>query len=273
MNDSNLRILAIGAHPDDCEATCAGVAAKWAKRGHVVRFVSATDGGTGHHEMGGAALVRRRIAEARAAADVIGIESQVLPIPNGQIEPNLAYRAMFVRLIREFAPDLVLTHRPNDYHPDHRYTSQLVQDAAYIVTVPNNGPSAPALRRDPVIAYMADNFQRPAPLRPDFVIDIDDVYDAKIEVLHQHVSQFYEWIPWHDGIAAGVPKEEGARRKWLKEWWSPRDTSRADKYREQLVARYGASRGPSVKHAEAFEVCEYGAGAGDARLAQLFEGM
>ena len=273
MPDTPLRILAIGAHPDDCEVKCGGTAAKWAARGDTVRFVSATDGQTGHHEMAGAALARRRMAEAKAAAGMIGIESKVLPIPNGQIEPSLAYRSLFIRLIRQFNPDLVLTHRPNDYHPDHRYTSQLVQDAAYTVTVPNNTASVPALRHNPVMAYLADDFRKPSPFQPDVVIAIDDVIDTKIEMIHRHTSQMYEWIPWHQGILGQVPSDDGGRRKWLFQQRTPPDAERADRYRDKLIDRYGDRKGRSVKYAEPFEICEYGAQPDESQFERLFGGL
>src|SRR6266576_2647187 len=112
------RILVIGAHPDDCEVKCGGTAALWAQHGFTVRFVSATNGCSGHHEIGGIELVRRRAAEAAAAAKVIGIEAQVMDADDGALEPTVARRKIMIALIREFRPDLVLTHRPNDYHPD-----------------------------------------------------------------------------------------------------------------------------------------------------------
>ncbi|NQV24871.1 MAG: PIG-L family deacetylase, partial [Rhodopirellula sp.] len=152
MPDTPLRILVIGAHPDDCEITCGGTAALYRQAGHVVRFVSLTNGESGHHKIFGDELIAIRRAEARAAAETIGIESEVLNFRDGRLEPSFDARCVLIRLIREFNPDLVLTHRPNDYHPDHRYTSQLVCDAAYMVTVPPVVPEVPALRDNPAIA-------------------------------------------------------------------------------------------------------------------------
>ena len=252
------RILVIGAHPDDCEIKAGGTAALWAKAGHHVRFVSATNGGTGHHEIGGIELVRRRVAEAAAAARVIGIESQVLEITNGEVEPSLHYRRMFIKLIREFKPDLILTHRPNDYHPDHRYTSQLVQDSAYVVTVPNNLPTTPALRDNPVIAYLDDDFQKPLPFQPDVVVDIDPVVEKKLDMLHCHESQFYEWLPWNQRKENQVPAGAGERRAWLREQRIKANADCANQYRRKLIQFYGRKKGSRIKHAEAFEACEYG---------------
>jgi LmbE family N-acetylglucosaminyl deacetylase len=267
---SKLRILVIGAHPDDDELKAGGSAALWAAAGHTVRFVSATNGGTGHHEIGGIELVRRRLAEAAAAAKVIGIESQIMEITNGDLEPTLFYRKLFIKLIRDFKPDLILTHRPNDYHPDHRYTSQLVQDSSYVVTVPNNLPTTEALRKMPVIAYLSDKFQKPIPLQPDVVVGIDDVYEKKLSMMHCHVSQFYEWIPWNQRIEDSVPKGDRERREWLREQRQKYDVEIANTYRAKLIELYGKEKGTAIKYAEAFEGCEYGAPLNKENIPTLF---
>lgn len=256
--DRNVRVLVVGAHPDDAEVTVGGTAALWAAAGHKVRFVSATNGGTGHHAIGGIELVRRRQAEAAASAKLIGIETQILDITNGELEPSLCYRRLFIKTIREFKPDLILTHRPNDYHPDHRYTSQLVQDSAYVVTVPNNLPTVEALRENPVIAYLSDRFQKPVPFQPDVVVGIDAVVETKIDMLHCHTSQFYEWIPWNQRRENEVPKGERERRAWMRDLRIKRDRDCAERYRKKLIELYGRRRGASFKYAEAFETCEYG---------------
>jgi len=273
MTATTARILVIGAHPDDCEVQCGGAAALWRKKGFTVRFVSATNGGTGHHEIGGIELVNRRIAEAAASAGVIGVESQVLPIPNGGIEPNLTYRSMFIRLIREFAPDLILTHRPNDYHPDHRYTSQLVQDSSYVVTVPNNCPETPHLQYNPTVMYLCDSFKKPYPFQGDVVISIDDVAEAKVDMLHRHTSQMYEWLPYNKGTLDQVPSGDDERRKWLFDQRMPRNEEIANRFRAELVARYGEQKGAAVKYAEAFEKCEYGGALDEEKEALLFGGL
>lgn len=265
-----LRILVIGAHPDDCEIKAGGTAALWSAAGHTVRFVSATNGATGHHEIGGIELVRRRMSEAAAAARVIGIEAHLMEVTNGELEPTLACRKQFIRLIREFRPDLILTHRPNDYHPDHRYTAQLVQDSAYVVTVPNNLPNIPALRDNPSIGYFSDDFQKPCPFHPDLVVGIDAVVAKKVEMLHCHASQFYEWLPWNRRAEDQVPKGDHARRQWLRSTRICADAACARKYRKQLVTGYGRKRGAKIQFAEAFEACEYGAPWTPQRMRELF---
>jgi LmbE family N-acetylglucosaminyl deacetylase len=252
-------VLAIGAHPDDCDLGAGGVAALYARLGHRVHFVAATNGDAGHFEMGGAPLARRRLAEAKAAAAVAGIAYSVLDNHDGELEPTLANRRQIIRLIRELQPDLVFTHRPNDYHPDHRYTSLLVQDAAYMVTVPGVVALTPHLRTDPVICYMSDDFQRPYPFTPDIVVDIDEVMEVKLEMLHQHTSQVYEWLPYNTRVLEEVPAGEAERRAWLRRTWAPRSSAIADRFRDLLIELYGPEQGSHVRYAEAFEVCEYGA--------------
>ena len=161
----------------------------------------------------------------------------------------------------------VLAPRPNDYHPDHRYTGVLVQDAAYMVVVPHLVPEAPALRKNPVFLYFEDNFQRPNPFRPDVVVSIDESFDKKIDALDAHVSQFYEWLPWVDGKLDDVPKDPAQRRAWLARARAGVITPAA---RATLVKEYGAQKGNAVKHCESFEICEYGAHPDTARLRELF---
>lgn len=264
------RILVIGAHPDDCEITCGGTTLLWTRAGHIVHYVSATNGVTGHHAIGGIELVRRRVAEADAGAAVLGATSDVMDCTNGDLEPTLANRRLFIRLIRLFKPDLLITHRPNDYHPDHRYCSQLVQDASYVITVPNNLPTVEALRSQPVICYLTDNFQKPNPFTPDIVMDIDSVVERKLHAIHQHTSQVYEWLPWNMRRENTALKTEKQRKDFARSVWIARDIRQADRFRQQLVARYGPKRGGKIKHCEAFELCEYGAELTDEKRQWLF---
>lgn len=266
-----LTILGIGAHPDDCEFRMGGTAAKLADLGHRLVFLSLTNGQSGHFREAGAALVTRRSEEARAAAAVIGALSIVLPVADGHLDARLEYRYQLIRTIREVAPDLIFTNRPNDYHPDHRYTAQLVQDSAYMLRVPHVVPEAQAMDHDPIILYWYDHFQKPIPFRPQIVVEIDSVLERKIGMLARHRSQFYEWLPWVEGIADDVPEGEAERLPWLQGYYESRRRPRiSDLYREILAARYGKATGASVVEAEAFELCEYGAQPTPEQLAQLF---
>jgi LmbE family N-acetylglucosaminyl deacetylase len=265
--DGKLNIIAFGAHPDDCDQRAGGVAAKYAALGHRVRFVSVTNGDAGHQTEGGGALAARRREEAREAGRRIGIEYVVLDNHDGELIPSVDVRNQIIRQIRQWNADLVLAPRPNDYHPDHRYTGVLVQDAAYMVVVPNITPDTPALRKNPVFMYFQDGFQRPNPFRPDIAISIDDVIEKKIDMLDAHVSQMYEWLPWVAGNLDAVPKSAAERKRWLRE---ARAGQPSPTVRAVLVKWYGATSGNAVRHAEAFEICEYGARPDAALLRKLF---
>ena len=267
---TRLNVLVFGAHPDDCDIKAGGVAAQYVQQGHRVKFVSVTNGDAGHHEMGGAPLAQRRYAEAQAAAEVIGIEYELLDNHDGELMPTLENRYQIIRTIREFHPDLIMTHRPNDYHPDHRYTSTLVQDAAYMVTVPNICALTPHLEKNPVIVYLSDGFMKPYPFTPDVVVGIDAVIEQKIDMLHCHVSQFYEWLPYNGGTLDTVPADASARRAWLAERLLNRFRDTAEKYHDLLITLYGKKRGKQIVYAEAFEGCEYGASLTAEKIPTLF---
>ena len=265
-----LRLLIIGAHPDDADYAAGGTAALYRAAGHVVHMVSLTNGDAGHHQQQGPELAKRRRAEAAASGSVIGAAYETFDNHDGQLLPSLENRCQVIRLVRTFKPDLVLTHRPNDYHPDHRYTSQLVQDAAYMVTVPAVVPEVPHLQRDPVIAYLPDDFQKPYPLDPVVAVDVGPVLDKIVEMLHCHTSQFFEWLPYNQGIAQQVPASEGERKAWLGRQVEERLRKRARHYRKLLIKEYGKKRGSKIEFAEAFEACEYGAPMDKAARIRLF---
>jgi len=265
--DGKLNVIAFGAHPDDCDQRAGGTAIKLAMLGHRVRFVSVTNGDAGHQTEGGGALAARRREEAREAGRRAGVEYITLDNHDGELTPTLKPREDIIRQIRLWNADLVLAPRPNDYHPDHRYTGVLVQDAAYMVVVPNIAPDTPALRKNPVFMYFQDNFQRPNPFRPDVAISIDDVIDKKIDMMDAHVSQFYEWLPWVDGVLEKVPKGAADRKRWLKETDGGQVSPAV---RETLTKWYGAEKAKAVRYAEAFEICEYGTRPDDAMIRKLF---
>lgn len=270
MDTKQIRVLVFGAHPDDCDIKAGGVAALYVKQGHLVKFVSVTNGDAGHHEMGGGPLSQRRNTEAQAASEIIGIEYELLDNHDGELMPTLENRYEIIRTIREFRPDLIMTHRPNDYHPDHRYTSMLVQDASYMVTVPNICALTPHLEKNPVIVYLSDGFTKPLPFKPDVVVGIDAVVEQKIDMLHCHTSQFYEWLPYNSGTLKTVPESAEDRREWLAERLRNRFSAIAEKYRSLLTELYGVKAGLDIQYAEAFESCEYGASLTAENLPILF---
>ncbi len=265
-----IRILVLGAHPDDADIKAGGCAAKWCALGHVVRLVSVTDGGAGHHVLRRPELVERRRAEARAAGAVLGAAYDVLDLPDGELLPTLEARRQVIRLIRGFRPDVLITHRPADYHPDHRYTAQLVQDAAYMVTVPSVCPDVPHLPHNPVILYVSDTFKKPCPFEPHVVVDVGPELERVVDMLDCHASQFYEWLPYNAGHPEQVPADGAARRAWLGQRIRQRIRPLADRCRAQLVRTYGADHGNRVEYVEAFEVSEYGAPLDAAARARLF---
>lgn len=257
--ETKLRIIAFGAHPDDNELRLAGTAAKWAALGHHVKFVSVTNGDIGHWQEAGGPLARRRTQEVQQAAKLLGITTQVLDLHDGELEPTLENRRTITRLIRDWKADIVLGHRPEDYHPDHRAVGQLVRDASYMVTVPFFCPDTPHLERNPVFLSYEDRFTRPDPMRGEIVVAIDDVVEKKLAAVEAMPSQFYEGGA--NGGPALVPGDEPgrARRKTeVREGFKRRFASSAQRFRDKLRELYGAQRGDAVQYAEAFEISEYG---------------
>ncbi len=274
-DDGKLRIIVFGAHPDDCEHRAGGVAAMWAAQGHHVKFVSATNGDIGHAVMAGGQLAKIREKEVQQAAKALGIdETQVLDIHDGELMPTLENRKTFVRLIREWKADIVMAHRPNDYHPDHRYTGILMQDAAFMVTVSFFCPDVPQLAKNPVFLYLSDNFQKPSPFEPSVVVAIDDVFEKKVDALWSFQSQIESlWATGNFEKVVPVPKDPAGReerRRQLSKRFESRWESVANKYRLKLIELYGEKKGKKVKYAEAFELCEYGRRPSPEELKKLF---
>ncbi len=271
QNDGKLRIIVFGAHPDDSEYRSAGVAIKWARLGHHVKLVSATNGDIGHWQIAGGPLAQRRSKEVMEVARRLGVTNEVLDIHDGEILPTLENRRIFTRLIRQWNADVVIVNRPNDYHPDHRYTAILVQDAAYMVTVPFFCPDVPALRKNPVFLYSADRFQRPNPFRADVAVAIDDVADQMFDALLVMESQIHEGGA--NGDASLYPADPAARQRrkdQVRKELSDRYAGYANAYRDALVKSYGEEKGRKVRYAQAFEVCEYGRQPNAAELKQIF---
>ncbi|MEO5977760.1 MAG: PIG-L family deacetylase [Chryseolinea sp.] len=265
--NQQVRIIMLGAHPDDCDQEAGGTAILFAKMGYAVKFVSVTNGDAGHHLQGGGILAKRRLAEAKEAGKRFGVEYDVLGNHDGELLPSLEVRLQVIRKIREWNADIVMAPRPNDYHPDHRYTGVLVQDAAYMVAVPNVASDTPPLKKNPVFLYFQDFFQRPNPFRPDVAIDISSVFPQKIHALDAHESQVYEWLPWIAGYLDQVPKDVSKREQWLS---GDRDVKITPEVRTSLEKWYGKDYAAKVQHAEAFEICEYGKQPNEADIRRMF---
>lgn len=260
-------IVVIGAHPDDCDIDAGGTAIQFANAGHNVLFISVTNGDAGHHEKGGGALARIRRAEAQEAGKRFGVKYIVLDNHDGELMPTLDIRLNLIRLIRQWKADIVIGPRPNDYHPDHRNTAILIQDAAYMVIVPNVAPDTPPLKKNPVFLYTEDRFQKPTPFQPDITVDITTVLDQKIYAMSAHKSQFFEWLPWTMGTLDQVPTTEDERLKWLKEWRKPYSN---DAVKQSLIKWYGEKKAETIQYSESFEICEYGRRPSDEEIKKLF---
>lgn len=267
ISQEKLNVIVIGAHPDDADIRAGGTAIKYAKAGHNVLFVSLTNGDAGHHEKGGGALARIRRAEAAEAGKRFGVEYMVLDNHDGELMPTLENRLEVIRLIRKWNADIVMGPRPNDYHPDHRNAAILVQDAAYMVIVPNVASDVPPLEKNPVFMYVEDRFQKPYPFEPDIAVDVTNEFEQKVYAMAAHESQMFEWLPWTGQRLDQVPKTEKERLKWLAEWRKPVNS---DDVKKSLVKWYGADKAANIEIAEAFEICEYGRRPSEEELKKLF---
>ncbi len=265
--DDKINVIIIGAHPDDPDSD-AGTAIQFANMGHNVMMVSLTNGDAGHHEMGGGHLAKIRRKEAAEAGKRYGIQKYItLDNHDGELMPTLENRLEVIRLIRQWDADIVIGPRPNDYHPDHRYTGILMQDAAYMVIVPNVASDTPPLKKNPVFLYTHDRFDKPMPFEPNIAVDITDEFEQKIYGMAAHESQYFEWLPWTVGRLEEVPEGEEARLKWLAQW---RGGEVSPEERELLVKWYGKDKASKAKYVETFEVCEYGRQPSDEEIKKLF---
>ncbi len=264
--ERQINVIVFGAHPDDCDIDTGGTALLFSKMGHNVKFVSLTNGDAGHYAMGGGELAKIRIAEAKEAGKRFGVEYIVLDNHDGELMPTLENRLKIIREIRKWNADVVIAPRPNDYHPDHRYTGILVQDAAYMVIVPNVAPEIPPLRKNPVFLYSEDNFQKPSPFEPDIAVIIDDVFEQKIYAMSAHESQFFDWLPWTSGNLGNVPKDEKSRLEMLanKRSFTP------DKTTSECLKKWYGDKASDAEHAEGFEICEYGKQPTENEIKELF---
>src|ERR1043166_3261304 len=270
-DDGKLRIICFGAHPDDCELQASGTATMWAAKGHHVLFVSVSNGDIGHWRDAGGPLARRRKAEVDAAHKLLGIEGEVLDIHDGEVMPTLENRRTITRLIREWKADIVMGPRPNDYHPDHRYTGVLMQDAAYMVTVPHFCPDVPYLKKNPAFFYYPDSFKKPNPFQPDVVVSIDSVMEKKLDALALMESQFAEGgANGSADLMPDDPEKQKARRAAVREGFDRRNQNIANRFRAKISDWYPAEQAEKIKHAEAFELCEYGAQPNKTDLKKLF---
>lgn len=262
----------IGAHQDDNEFLCGGITAKLVAKGHVVRYLSLCNGNGGHHIMTPEETSKRRAGESAQVAEMLGITYDVWDYSDCSLVADLETRRRLIRYIRKFSPDLIISHRQNDYHADHRAVGTLVQDASYMLIVPHECPDVPAMSDCPVIMYYENSFENP-PFKMDVIVPVDDVIDVKLKIADINVSQVYEWLPFthHETVPEG--KEE--RFEWLKgmnitddttdeeimaapRGYAVRFAKTASRFRNELIELYGEEKGKKIHYAEAFELCPYG---------------
>jgi LmbE family N-acetylglucosaminyl deacetylase len=221
-----MNILAVAAHPDDLEINCAGTLARYAEQGHPVTLAVFTNGNMGDMKIPPEELAATRYAEAKASAEVIGARLLWPAITDELVFPNETQRSIMIDVLREADPDVIITHSPNDYHPDHCYVSQLVFDSYFqkgLPHIPNQ--SQPACRFGQAQIYHMDNLGGIGFLPTEYV-DITDVFEKKKKMLACHVSQvkpmkelaktdmlqMIEVQARFRGFAAGCDLAEGFRR-------------------------------------------------------------
>lgn len=252
-----IRVIMFGAHPDDCEINAGGTAALFARLGHKVKFVSLTNGNKGHHLLPPGELAARRKKEMQEVARILHIEYDYIDNDDGELTPTIENRKKVIRMIRDWKADLVITHRSNDYHPDHRNTSIIVQDAAYMTGVPLMAPGSEPLRRSPVFLYMADRFRKPAPFSPDVVIDVGPAIQQKLDAICANESQVFEWLPWIDGYEKELPDSREGKRKFVGDLYLM-ELKETVSFKEAALVWYSPEEVEKGEYFEAFEICEYG---------------
>lgn len=265
-----LRIIALGAHPDDAELKFAGTAALFAAQGHKVKLVALTNGDVGHFSQAGGPLAQRRKAEVEACHKQLGVETEVFDIHDGELMPDLETRKKLANVIREWQADIVLSHRPWDYHPDHRAVGQLAQDTAVVVAAPYFAPYTPPTKGNPIYLFYSDPFKHPYPFDPILAVGIDDVAQKKWDCISALPSQFGDADSWQARYGRNVPADEAGRKAFLLDIVKQRNANEANQYRDLLVKLYGEQKGRAIKYAETFELNQYGANATVDQLKQMF---
>lgn len=183
-----LHVLAIGAHPDDVELGCAGTLLNHIKKGQSVGILDLTAG-----ELGSRGTAETRKAEAAAASKIMGLTvRQNLQLPDGFFTYDKESVLKVVQAIRLYQPDIILANAPTDRHPDHGHGSTLVRDAAFLsglikIETTYNGEKQSPWRPKRVFHYIQDRY-----IEPDFIVDVTDVHDVKLEAIKAYTTQFYQ---------------------------------------------------------------------------------
>lgn len=265
-----LRIIAFGAHPDDAELKFAGTAALFAAQGAKVKLVAMTNGDVGHFSQAGGPLAQRRKAEVEACHAQLGVATDVFDIHDGELMPDLETRKKVANVIRDWQADIVLSHRPYDYHPDHRAVGQLAEDTAVVVAAPFFAPYTPPTKGNPIYLFYSDGFKKPYPFDPIIAVGIDDVAQKKWDCISALPSQFGDADSWQARYGRNVPADDAGRKAFLLDIVKQRNANEANQYRDLLVKLYGEQKGRAIKYAETFELNQYGAGATADDLKKMF---
>mgnify|MGYP003295683120 CR=1 FL=1 len=227
-----------------------GLAVKHVAAGSEVVFVSLTNGCMGHHKLSPEETARTRKAETQEAKRRFGLKDYIVLDSNDcALQVTYENRIAVAKLIREFQPDFVITHRTCDYHADHRAVGQAVMDASYLLGVPRWCEDVPRPDRLPAVLLLRDIFTTPREIRPDVVVDATPYVDRWCDAIAHHVSQFVEWLPFDRGIEGDVPdwNDVPARRAFLMKYWG-------DARKGFDAKRFGAK----TPYVEVFEISQYG---------------
>ena len=223
-----MRVLAVGAHPDDLEILCAGTLARFVREGHSVVMAHACRGDKGHGQIAYAALSGIRDREAQEAAAVVGADPLALAFLDCELYADNVSVRPFVDLIRRTRPDLIITHHPDDYHSDHRAVSRLVVDASFSAGLAYYVTDLPAVEVTPSIYFM--DTLAGIDFAPQEYVDITGTIDVKLAAMRSHESQV-AWLREHHatdiedfirtvahfrGLQCGVQYAEGFQR--LRAW-------------------------------------------------------
>ncbi len=182
-----MNVLAIGAHGDDLEVFCGGTLALCAQRGDSVTMCVVTDGrGRPKGDPDQIAAIRHQ--EAAASAALIGAELAWLAMPDGAVVADKNTCRPFVELIRRVKPELIITHPPEDYHPDHTAVSRLVIESVQLARTANFAAELPP-HRGAVAVYFMES-ERGIGFLPEDYVDISTVFEVKLQMLRCHRSQF-----------------------------------------------------------------------------------
>ncbi len=185
-----MRVVAVTAHPDDVEILCAGTLARYAQQGHAILVAVFTSGNMGDVHIPPPDLARLRKAETQASVAILGARLLWPGVTDELVFPNEEQRRIMIDLLREADPDVIFTHSPNDYHPDHRYVSQLVFDSYFQKGLPHlPNQRQPACRFGQAQVYYLDHLGGIA-FEPTEYVDISEVFETKCRMLRCHESQF-----------------------------------------------------------------------------------